>query len=191
MIMEAAKPLFAERGFDGVTTRDIAKAAGVHLGSLHHFFPQKSDLYEAVLISAFAATNRKFIDTLDDTMPPEERFRGFVAVCFAHFASGETDATLIDREYLGRPLPDEQMQALFGEMHGALHPVMAALAPKGRTPAEIGRITAFIFSLIFGAAKLNPLHKRMLEHGDAWSAPEVVDDLCRFALTAITADRGS
>lgn len=192
-IMAAAKPLFAERGLDGVTTRDIAKAGGFHLGSLHHFFPQKANLYEAVVMSAYAAANRKFIATLGHEGSPEERFRRFVTVYFAHFASNGDDARLIDREYLdraGRTLPEGLMHNLFVEMHAALNPVIAAIAPPGRSSAALSRMTAFVFSLLFGAAKLNPLHDQMLGASGAWPDPGFIDDLCRFAINAIATDRG-
>jgi len=190
-IMAAAKPLFATRGLDGVTTRDIAKAGGFHLGSLHHFYPQKTQLYEAVVTSAFAATTAKLIVTLGAAGTAEERFRRFVEAHLSHFASGNDDARLIDREYLdraGRTLPDDMMLRLFTDMHGALHPVIASIAPPSRTRDDIARATAMIFSLLFGAAKLNPLHHQMLGERGSWPDPDFVDNLCSFGLAAIASE---
>ena len=82
------------------------------------------------------------------------------------------------------------MHNLFVEMHGALNPVIAAIAPPGRSGAEISRMTAFVFSLLFGSAKLNPLHDQMLGAAGAWPDPGFIDDLCHFAISAIAAGRG-
>jgi TetR/AcrR family transcriptional regulator, regulator of cefoperazone and chloramphenicol sensitivity len=46
-IREAALRLFAERGVDGTTVRDIASAAGVSTGLIRHHFGSKEDLRAA------------------------------------------------------------------------------------------------------------------------------------------------
>ncbi len=48
-ILEVAMRLFARRGFDGVTTRQIAKRAGVTEALIFRHFPRKQDLYWAVI----------------------------------------------------------------------------------------------------------------------------------------------
>jgi AcrR family transcriptional regulator len=52
-ILAAAAGLFARSGFAGVSTRDIAAAAGVNEVTIFRHFPHKRDLYLATLESAF------------------------------------------------------------------------------------------------------------------------------------------
>jgi AcrR family transcriptional regulator len=47
-LLEAARALFAERGYAGVGTEEIVRAAGVTRGALYHHFEGKRDLFEAV-----------------------------------------------------------------------------------------------------------------------------------------------
>jgi AcrR family transcriptional regulator len=47
-LIAAARPLFAQRGFAGVGTEEIARAAGVTRGALYHHFEGKRELFEAV-----------------------------------------------------------------------------------------------------------------------------------------------
>jgi AcrR family transcriptional regulator len=47
-LVGAARPLFAERGYAGVGTEEIVRAAGVTRGALYHHFEGKRDLFEAV-----------------------------------------------------------------------------------------------------------------------------------------------
>jgi len=44
-ILAAAKGLFAERGYEGATIRDIAKAAGMSTGAVFASFSDKADLF--------------------------------------------------------------------------------------------------------------------------------------------------
>ena len=46
-IVQAATQVFAERGYAGATTNHIAERAGVSIGSLYQYFPNK----EAILVS--------------------------------------------------------------------------------------------------------------------------------------------
>lgn len=47
-IVEAALTIFASRGYDGATTREIAKEAGVSSGLIHHHFKDKDSLWHLV-----------------------------------------------------------------------------------------------------------------------------------------------
>jgi TetR/AcrR family transcriptional regulator len=53
-ILEAAEQVFAERGFDGASLRDLADAAGVTRSLIHHHFGSKEDLWLAVADHLFA-----------------------------------------------------------------------------------------------------------------------------------------
>jgi AcrR family transcriptional regulator len=48
-ILDAANALFAERGYDELTVEDIASAAGVTRGLVHHYFGGRKEVYIALL----------------------------------------------------------------------------------------------------------------------------------------------
>jgi AcrR family transcriptional regulator len=47
-ILNAVREVFAEKGLEGATTRDLAKAAGVSQALLYQHFPSKESLYGAM-----------------------------------------------------------------------------------------------------------------------------------------------
>lgn len=47
-IVEAAREVFAERGYQGTTLREVAQRAGVDPALLHHYFGNKAGLFAAV-----------------------------------------------------------------------------------------------------------------------------------------------
>ncbi len=48
-LVDAARSLFSERGYAGVSTEEIVQAAGVTRGALYHHFRDKLDLFTAVV----------------------------------------------------------------------------------------------------------------------------------------------
>src|SRR3954447_10005544 len=48
-ILDAAGVLFAERAYDDVSIEDIARAAGVTRGLVHHYFGGRKDVYIGLL----------------------------------------------------------------------------------------------------------------------------------------------
>src|SRR5258705_2456621 len=50
-IVKAVRRVFAEKGFDGTTTRELADAAGVSEGLLFKHFPNKEALFTAMQLS--------------------------------------------------------------------------------------------------------------------------------------------
>lgn len=48
-ILEVAKDLFAKNGFDGTSTRDICKSAGVNISLISYYFGGKKELYEKIV----------------------------------------------------------------------------------------------------------------------------------------------
>ena len=56
--LDAATHLFAARGFDGVTTDEIARAAGVNKAMINYHFGGKEGLYRAILLETFAGAHQ-------------------------------------------------------------------------------------------------------------------------------------
>jgi len=63
-ILDAAEALFAERGFDGVTLRQIASSAGVDVALANYHFGKKLALFNAVFERRAALLNQSRLDAL-------------------------------------------------------------------------------------------------------------------------------
>lgn len=60
LILQAARKLFAERGYEGTRTSQISKAAGTSEALLYRHFPSKEALYRAVLRQMIIDQNRNY-----------------------------------------------------------------------------------------------------------------------------------
>jgi AcrR family transcriptional regulator len=52
-LLAAARGLFAQQGYDGVSIRQVADAAAVNPAMIHYYFGSKQGLYEAMLTDTF------------------------------------------------------------------------------------------------------------------------------------------
>ena len=78
-ILEAAAEVFDAHGFDGGTTERIVERAGVSVGSLYQYFPNKLAVVRALLERELARAEAARPATLDDpSRPPRERLRSAV-----------------------------------------------------------------------------------------------------------------
>ncbi len=58
-LLTTALQVFAERGFDGARTRDIAERAGANLGLITYYFGNKETLWREAVTHAFAELQRE------------------------------------------------------------------------------------------------------------------------------------
>ncbi|MBU1171538.1 MAG: TetR/AcrR family transcriptional regulator [Proteobacteria bacterium] len=61
-ILGIARKLFGQYGFQGTTTRMIAKEAGIDISTLHYHWGDKGDLFEAVIHDLNFETRNKLIE---------------------------------------------------------------------------------------------------------------------------------
>jgi len=77
-IFEAARSVFAEYGFKGSTTAEIAKRAEIPKANLHYYFPTKEALYRAVTEDVLHAW-LEAASSFDESADPAEAIAAYVS----------------------------------------------------------------------------------------------------------------
>ena len=75
-VLQASLELFASQGFEATTSQQIAKRAGVSVGSVYHTFPTKQAILVAVLAPIFEGT----MDTIANQFNDNTFGKGFESV---------------------------------------------------------------------------------------------------------------
>lgn len=75
-VLQASLELFASQGFEATTSQQIAKRAGVSVGSVYHTFPTKQAILVAVLAPIFEST----MDTVANQFNDNTFGKGFESV---------------------------------------------------------------------------------------------------------------
>ncbi len=97
-ILEAARAVFAARGFDGARMRAIASKARVNLALIHYHFGGKELLYESVIESAFAeiaSSTERVALTITD---PYAAVGAFVDLITDYFVHNHEVQAIVSRE---------------------------------------------------------------------------------------------
>jgi AcrR family transcriptional regulator len=131
-IRDAARTLFARRGYAATSMRAIADAADVSLGLAYNYFSGKEDLLRAVVEDGIEQV-RATLDELDGSAPPDERLRRFV---HASLGAVRRHRAFWQVLYGLRQQPDAvealraELGALHDEVHARLRGLFAALGAE-------------------------------------------------------------
>ena len=63
-ILDQIRGTFAEKGFDGASMQDLARAAGMSVGNFYRYFPSKAALVEAIILRDMDLVRADFEDVL-------------------------------------------------------------------------------------------------------------------------------
>jgi len=112
-LIDAAERLLAERQVSALTTRDIARAAGLSDGVLYNYFANKNDLLVAALLRRFEGQ----LTTFEANLPkPGE---GAVGANLAEYAEAcFLLATAVMPTVVGLMSEPDLMHRFFDEIHG-------------------------------------------------------------------------
>ena len=84
-ILDGARRVFMDLGFDGASMNEIARAAGVSKGTLYVYFADKNRLFEAI-VEAEAIEQRRIVFNFDPARDAEATLRisgGRISSCSA------------------------------------------------------------------------------------------------------------
>jgi AcrR family transcriptional regulator len=161
-LIREAFVLFAERGFDSVTVRDIAAASGVSVGLINHHFGSKDGLREAV--DEFFIG--QFEDAITDAAPqqvtsPED----YAEVIDAWIGRHEKDWPTIVA-YFRRALLEESDWgfSLFQRFYGFVQSSVMRMDANGALAPDVDRLWLpfLMMYLELGTMIFDPYIKRVL-----------------------------
>jgi len=117
-IVNAAEEIFAELGFSGATTAELAKRAGTTERTLFKYFPSKFDLYKRVLAGLLLSTivPHHMSDLKDKIQSQNPNFREwYISILKARFESVAKEPQKL-KLLLGAILFSRDFAEIFGQL---------------------------------------------------------------------------
>ena len=168
-ILEAAKRLFADRGFHATRISDVAAAAGVSHGTVFWHFGSKEDLFHALMDEEERALRLHIVGAVGDGTG--DAFRRSVQATFEFFEADRDTVPLLFRDPLG--LGDRFDRHLAGIYEGFIGDIEKSISDaqhSGQIVAAPARVIAFSV-----AAMISGLALRRLVTDDGLPASEVAE----------------
>ncbi|MFN8005982.1 MAG: TetR/AcrR family transcriptional regulator [Terriglobia bacterium] len=116
-IIQVAMNLFSRKGFDGTTTREISKAAGVSEAIIFRHFATKEDLYAAIIDFIIRDCGETFYSEIGQVMQSKDDMAVFETVALKILEAHWKDPSLL-RLLLFSGLEGHKLSHLFMETYG-------------------------------------------------------------------------
>lgn len=173
-ILDAAEDVFARRGYDGTTLREVADLVGIRIPSLYNHFDSKRSLYLAVLERGMRPILDMLTRAISERGTSESQPRVVVAevmdllgarpnlprlVQYEMLAGGEHLALML--ENFVKPLLEQSLEMLQG--------TPASLNWK---PEQLPYLLLALLNMILGHFAMTPLFEQLL--GNSAHSPEAV-----------------
>jgi len=125
-LVQAAFNQIAERGFEGLRTRDVAAEVGVNIATLHYYFPTKEALIGGVLEHAMT----RFRSTLTPHGSPATQLRNHLR-SVRKLMTDEPELGIVMGELALRSARDRSIEKIFNQTRDAWQTAMKALLRRG------------------------------------------------------------
>ncbi|WP_343616752.1 TetR/AcrR family transcriptional regulator [Novosphingobium sp.] len=150
-IMSAARLTVQSDGYNALSFRDLATAVGIKSASVHHHFPTKGDLAEALVC--------RFSDDFSARMAPlaeqsfEEAIAGYVALFRGAFDGGNRMCLggMMSAEISALPEPARKRLQEFGQAHRNFLRVVLAKKHRRLSAEALDARAMAIYSAMEGA----------------------------------------
>lgn len=154
-ILSTAAELFAARGFDAISMRDIAGACQIKAPSLYNHFADKKTLYQETLSFVFEEHGTSLMGCLKEDKPAEEKLGNFIRLICHRLNEKPMFRQLFMRELIEQ---DEErskflVNVVMAETCHALHDIFLGINPD----CDPHFLTTSLVGLVIFHFQINPM----------------------------------
>ena len=131
-LVAAAFGQIAERGFEGLRTREVAAEAGVNIATLHYYFPTKEALIRGVVAHAMG----RFRSTLAPHGSPDEQLANHLKAVRALLRK-EPEIASVMGELALRSARDTSLARIMRESNDAWHRTLRGLLRRAARAGDL------------------------------------------------------
>ncbi|MDD2724331.1 MAG: TetR/AcrR family transcriptional regulator [Methylovulum sp.] len=161
-ILSAAISLFAEKGYSGLSMRQLASAVDMSVAAIYHHFPDKNALYMAATRYAFSGKELIFAQVWEAQCPASEKMYKFVRALITVMSQDNEFCRLVQREIMEADPERMELlaQGVFKNQFNLLLQLAAELAP--------GRDSYLVATSIIGLVKIYVDHQPLNKCFPGW-----------------------
>lgn len=149
LVLDAARSVFAEKGVEGASIREIAKRASYTPGAIYSYFDSKEAIYAALLAESLERLNQDVAAARGPRTQPHLALSAKAQAWFGFYARNPRDLDLgfyLVQGLAPRGLTSELNQQLNARLHDALRPCEQAMQAMGLSPEAALRENTALFA---------------------------------------------
>jgi AcrR family transcriptional regulator len=165
-VLKAARTVFARRGFEGASTREVAEVAGVNNAMIYYHFTDKNELYRSVLAHSFAEFDRIWDNPVFDSAAATSRkkIRTYVEGFIRFQHANEEIRRIMSMEFSScsansKWLADNHFSSGYDRLAGLLREAMRSGELK-RT--DLSLAVSCLIGMIIHSFTVRPLAERII-----------------------------
>lgn len=172
LVLDAARELFTEQGYEDTTTRQVAHKAGVLEHLIFRNFTNKAGLFDAAVVTPLADLVADYAARWDRdgaSSTPEERIAGFIEGLFDLASSNRSLlVTILARSEGTQPGADELLDHIAATLHGLEGIEAINEYPDLDPPATMAAVTGMVFGIalfdkmLFPSGTRKPSRQRLI-----------------------------
>lgn len=172
-MLEAARKVFAEKGFHEATVDQIADAAGVAKGTVYLYYQSKRAIYWAALEQGIMAMLNEVQTRVNQEQDLEEKIRSFITIKLRYFERNHDFFKIYISEFGSAFTHPAQMRKRFCELYLRQARVLEAVLRKGIKSKAIRGVRADAAALAISDLTRGIVTQRLL----GWSKGDVESDI--------------
>lgn len=182
-ILTAARKLFGEYGYHGVTTRMIAKTVGIDISTLHYHWGEKQDLYEAVLTDLCDEIHAKLIEIENRVhgKPLRVRLETAIDIMCSHLFGNPESANLMLFSHFSKNRITSNIEVHITRYIANIAVAMGLAPDKANVPPQANARVLAVWNSVINFAAGESFFRPMLKL-DTQGYAEVVKETLKFIL---------
>jgi AcrR family transcriptional regulator len=161
-IVDAARTVFARRGFALAIMDEIAKEAGIAKGTIYLYFPSKTEVYKAVLNHDMKSLKQSTLERVDAAGTLREKIGAFILARLENAEAKKELFRIMDSESANLALTRSQYRDWLREP--VLH--LAKAIEAGTLRGEIRVVPAEKVAWMVADMTRGTIQRRLLNHSD-------------------------
>lgn len=193
-LIEAAGEMFADKGYEAASIRDICQRAEANLAAVNYHFGEKRQLYVAAVRHAQCCRQEDVpFPEWPAEMPATDRLRAFIETMFARMLAGQRPRWHLEIMLRELARPTEACAAVVEDyirpMADTLRSILRDLLPDEMSEEQRWMIGFSVVGQILFYYVHQPIIRLLIGHAGIETIPldQLADHVTRFTLAAIGA----
>lgn len=138
-IVETATKLFHKKGYHNTSTRDIAKAAGVSVGSLYQYFRHKEDLMVLILQAFMELIEENIIPIADAEIDPVQKLDRIINKYYRLLDQNHVKTSILYHQSGGMSI---NTRSYFNDVEDMVHDKFGRIIKEGMESGVFQKVNA-------------------------------------------------